>query len=376
MADAYPPDNRPVERPPSQWWLIARGVGVASDPRAILLAALGLTALRAGWMALASAMGREPWLDPSAPAFIPGFGGLDGPHNRPIGETLATIGRQFAPFIAIFRADLSAWSRCEAALASFWALVVWGLFGGAIARIAVVRVATGGGVGLLAALKFSAARIGSTVAAPVAPIVVAVLIGLAGAAVGLLDRLPGSIGTSVATVLAIIPLVVGLLDTVILVGLALAWPLMVATVVAEGEDFFDAVSRSYSYVNQRTTRYAAYLAVATVVGAIGLVAVGLFASAALGLADWSVSLGAPRHGGFRFLDPASAGGAGLPAVAHFWTGFVETLAAGWISSYFWTVAAILYLVLRHDVDGADVHDIYEPSRVADETGTTAEAPAA
>ncbi len=369
MADAYPPDNRTVERPPSRWWLLARGVGVASDPRSIILAALGLTVLRAGWMALASAMGGETWLDPSAPAFAPGFGGPAGQSARPIGETFTTVGRAFAPFIAMFRADLSAWSRCEAAVATFWALVVWGLFGGAIARIAVVRVATGGRVGLLSALKFSAARIGSTVAAPIAPIVVAFLIGLAGAAVGLLDRLPGSIGTSAATVLALIPLVVGLLDAVILVGLALAWPLMVATVVAEGEDFFDAISRSYSYVHQRTARYAAYLAVATILGAIGLVAVSLFASAVLGLADWSIGLGAPRGEGFRFLDPTSADRAGLPAVARFWTGVVETLAAGWIYSYFWTIAAIIYLVLRHDVDGADVQDIYEPSHEAAETSS-------
>ena len=147
----------------------------------------------------------------------------------------------------------------------------------------------------------------------------------------------------------------------ILLGLGLAWPLMVATVAAEGEDFFDAMSRSYSYVNQRTALYAAYLAVAAIVGAIGLAAVGLFVATALGLADWSVGLGAPRGEGFRFLDPTSAGRAGLPVVAHLWTGVVDMLAAGWIYSYLWSAAAIRYLMLRFDVDGADVHDIYEPS---------------
>ncbi len=241
-----------------------------------------------------------------------------------------------------------------------WLLFVWGLFGAAIARIAAVQVATGERAGMVPALRFSLARIGGTVAAPMAPILVAMLIGLTGAAVGLLDRIPGPFGRSAATILAFVPLAVGLLDAVILLGLALAWPLMIATVAAEGEDLFDAISRSYSYVNQRTVRYAALLLLVLVIGAIGLAAVGLFVVAALGLADWSMSLGAPRNDGFRFLDPTSADRAGLPTVAHLWTGAVGFLAAGWIYSYLWSASAIVYLLLRLDVDGADVHEVFVP----------------
>ena len=360
MADAYPPDDRRSGRPDAPWWRICRGVGVASDPRSVVLAALGVLALRAGWSGLALAMGEAPWFKTALP--MPGI----GTPERLLQAVIAPAAGLIAPFVAMFRADVPAWSRIVAGLASLWALVVWGIIGQAIARVAVVRVATERRVGIVSALRFSLARLGTTVAAPVAPILVAILIGLAGACVGLLDRLPGSLGTSVATLLAIVPLVVGLLDAVILLGLALAWPLMVATVAAEGEDFFEAISRSYSYVNQRTAPYAAYLLLAAVVGAIGLAAVGLFVAVVLGLADWSVSLGAPSGVGFRFLDPASADRSGAPAVARFWTEAVATLAAGWTYSYLWTSASILYLVLRRDVDGADVHDIYEPGREADE----------
>lgn len=361
MADAYPPPNATIERPRTPWRLIFRAVGLASDPGAIVLAALGLTALRAGWAGLAWGLGRAPWLGATPGGLPPG---LDGPDRLIAGVVGPVIGL-IAPFVEFFRPDVPAWSRVEAALASLWALVVWGLFGGAIARVAVVRVASGGRVGVVSALGFSLKRLGSLTAAPIAPIVVAILIGLAGAAVGLLDRLPTPIGPAMATALAFVPLVVGLIDAAILLGLALAWPLMVATVVAEGEDFFDAISRSYSYVNQRTTRYAGYLLLTTAVGAAGLVAVGLFVVAALGLADWGLGLGAPRGEGFRFLDPTSADRSGLPAVAHVWTGSVATLAAGWVYSYVWTSAAILYLILRHDVDGAEVHDIYEPGHESD-----------
>lgn len=362
MADAYPPDARMIERPASPWWLLARGIGAASDPRALVLAALGWAALRAGWAGLALAMGPLPWLDGPAPRFAPGFA---GPMDRPIAATLGGVVHLFAPFVAMFRPDVPGWSRCSAALASLWTLVIWGLFGGAIVRVAVVRIARGGRVGIASALAASGRKLGSLVAAPLAPILVAVVIGLGGAAVGLLDRLPGTIGTSAATLLAFVPLIVGLLDAVILLGLVLAWPLMIVTVVAEGEDFFDAISRSYSYVNQRAARYVAYLITSAILGAVGLILFGLFIAAALGLADWSTSLGAPRGGGFRFLDASSADRSGLPVVAYFWNGAVETIASGWIYSYLWSSAAIIYLLLRLDVDGADIHDIDEPGREAE-----------
>jgi hypothetical protein len=364
MADAYPPDDRPVEPPRSPWWPVARGVAIASDPRSVVLAALGLAALRSGWAALALAMGRAPWLISGPPDTVPGLDTSAGP-DRLFATAVQAVTGLVAPFIALFHPDVPAWHRLEAALACLWLLFVWGLFGTAIARIAAVRVALGERVGLIAALRFSLVRIGATIAAPIACIVVAMLIGLVGAAVGLLDRLPGSFGRSVATVLAFVPLVVGLVDAVILLGLALAWPLMIATVAAEGEDFFDAISRSFSYVNQRTGRYAALLLLSLVIGAIGLAVVGLFVVAALGLADWSTSLGAPRDEGFRFLDPSSADRAGLPVIAHFWTGAVEFLAAGWIYSYVWSAAAIIYLLLRLDVDGSGIHEIYLPK--AEET---------
>ncbi len=360
MADAYPPDDRPVEPPHSPWWLVTRGVAIASTPRSVVLAALGLAAVRSGWAALAFAMGRTPWLGTVPPGLVPGVDAFGAPHRLLAAVIDAVLGL-LAPFLALFGPDVAAWDRLEAALACLWLLFVWGLFGAAIVRVAIVRVATGERLGVIPALRFSLARIGATVTAPVAPILVAMLIGLVGAAVGLLDRLPGSFGRSAATLLAFVPLVVGLIDAVILLGLALAWPLMIATVAAEGEDLFDAISRSYSYVNQRTARYVALLLLSLIVGAIGLAAVGVFVVAALGLADWSTSLGAPRNEGFRFLDPSSADRAGLPMAAHFWTGAVEFLAAGWIYSYLWSAAAIIYLLLRLDVDGADVHDVYVAS---------------
>jgi hypothetical protein len=41
----------------------------------------------------------------------------------------------------------------------------------------------------------------------------------------------------------------------------------------------------------------------------------------------------------------------------FWLGLVRLLAHAWVFSFFWTVAAYLYLWLRQDVDGQSMTEI-------------------
>ena len=64
-------------------------------------------------------------------------------------------------------------------------------------------------------------------------------------------------------------LVAGLLMTLLLLGLLFGWPLMWATISAEGTDSFDALSRSYAYVFQRPLHYLFYIMVAAVIGWLG-----------------------------------------------------------------------------------------------------------
>jgi hypothetical protein len=359
MANVPQPALPPLARPHAPWQLLFRAIGIAFDWNALALAGLGLLALTLGWKALALAFPDSPWLQSSLVLALPGT-------RRPM-----VVYGVLGSFLEIFRADVSAWSRIGAVSASAWTLLVWGLFGGAIVRIGVTRMAGSEAAGAISALRFSAARLGSLVAAPLTPLLVAGLFALAGAAIGLLDRIPG--GTGPAAALAFVPLLIGLLDAVILLLLALAWPLMIATVITENEDFFDAISRSYSYVNQRFALYAGYLALAGILGAIGLGLVVVFLTAALGLADWSVSLGAPQGVGFRFLNPDLS----ITSVGDFWSGLVNYLVVTWIYSYAWSAASVIYLLLRLDVDGKDIHEIYRippaPAAPLAESAKTADA---
>src|SRR5262249_39674622 len=82
-------------------------------------------------------------------------------------------------------------------------------------------------------------------------------------------------------------------------------------------------------------------------GILGLVVVDLFARTTVHMTQWALGFGAPDallgalfQGGTVAAPPAARG---LHVV---WLSFVGLVAPGWIYSYFWTAAAIMYLVLR------------------------------
>jgi len=338
---------------------LVRAVGIASDPKKLILATIGLIAMMAGWSALDRASGSPPldFAKVEPPATIEALDTL-GPGSfaafaRLVSEPARVV---VVPFADLFSREGGARSRGRSAFKGLWALIVWGIAGGAIARIAVVRAAGGPGVGLVTAARFALGRAVSLIAAPLTPLLVVALLATCSAGFGLLYRIPRGVGPAIATALGFLPLIAGLLMALILLGLAFGWPLMIATVAAEGEDAPDALSRSYSYVNQRLPRYAVHAAIAWGIGVVGLVAAIAFARVVLGLAGWGVGLGAPDYpDSIRVVADSRA----------FWTGLVGWLVHGWIYSYFWSAASILYLILRRDVDGTEWHDIYLPRHDAD-----------
>jgi hypothetical protein len=197
---------------------------------------------------------------------------------------------------------------------------------------------------------------GPLIGAPLTPMLAVALLAAACACFGLLYRLPSPVGGFLATVFGFVPLLLGLVMAIILVGLAIGWPLMHATIAAEGEDAADALSRSYSYVNQRLARYAAHAVLSLAIGAVALLGVVVFARIVLGLTDWGVSLGAPN---LDRLDEWALSG------RIFWSRVVGLLVLAWVYSYFWSAASIIYLILRRDVDGTPWHDVYLPEHDAD-----------
>ena len=83
-------------------------------------------------------------------------------------------------------------------------------------------------------------------------------------------------------------LLAGLIMAIILVGLV-GWPMMYATISAEGSDSFDALSRSYSYVLSNPWQYIWYSLVALAYGAVVVFFVGFMGSLMVYLGKWGVS---------------------------------------------------------------------------------------
>jgi hypothetical protein len=364
--------------PLEPWIRLAQAVRGAMDAKKLILAALGLVLWHAGWAVLSHLL---PGADPagtSPPAVVVPPSPLEDPSGRPGAlETAAAMladpaRRTAAPFVALFALGGGPAQFGRAALASLWASVVWGLIGGAIARIAVVQAATGGRVGLVAALRFAWDKKVPLVWAPLSPLVGVAFFAALCAPMGLLYRWAGRGGEAVAGALAFLPLLAGLVMALILLGLAAGWPLMIATVAAEGEDTFDALSRSYSYVFQRPGRYAAYVALAWGLGVPGLLVVGAFARAVVALAAWGLAFGAPDDRPALLFRLASVPIAPPGSTHAAWMALVVLLAFGWVYSYFWTAAAHIYLLLRRDVDGTPWYDIPTPGADAEGLAPVAE----
>jgi hypothetical protein len=155
-----------------------------------------------------------------------------------------------------------------------------------------------------------------------------------------------------------------------LLGLLAGWPLMHASVAAEAEDTLDALSRSFSYLNQRLGKLGCWVAIAWLVGIPGLLLVDVLAISVVHLTAWSVGFTAPASSlaGLDFPVPA---GAAIPRAAvafqGFWVGLIGLLAQSWVYAYFWTSASLIYLLLRNDVDGtawSEVKDVKAEARRA------------
>ena len=361
------PDRRSLTRSFPALRLLG-AIRQAFDLRKLLIAALGIALLQPGWTLLdrlvPAAAATTP--DMFAPSIFvksvsePEFWSwetVSGLHFR-----LSEPVRLLAVPLFAFVEPGAGWERMLHALLSvIWLIAVWGICGGAIARIAIVRAATARQTRSIDALRFALANAGPLILAPLCPLLGIAFCALFGATFGLLYRLP-VVGPAIAGIGLIFPLVAGLVMTLLLAGLAAGWPLLQAATAGGAEDALDALSRIYGYINQRLGSYAALVALAWLGGMLGLALVDQLASCVIRLTHWSLGLTAPlalTESLFRSPPMSSSPIAG--ATHAFWLGVVYLIAHGWIFSFFWTAAAYLYLWLRHDVDGSPWDEI-EPHR--------------
>jgi hypothetical protein len=195
--------------------------------------------------------------------------------------------RLTAPFAKLFNAGLTISGFTFSLLAGLWGVAVWGYAGGVITRMAGVRLTRDERATLGPAMRHARSRWGSYFWAPLMPLVGLLVLALPIFALGWLLRF--DVGVLVASIAWPLFLVLALVMGILLLGLAVGWPLMWATISVEGTDSFDALSRTYAYVYQRPLQYLWYAAIAGGLGVLAGLLITVFAGAIVYLSLWCAS---------------------------------------------------------------------------------------
>ncbi|MCB7129183.1 MAG: hypothetical protein NOU37_08540 [Candidatus Brocadiales bacterium] len=281
------------------------------------------------------------------------------------------------------------------ALIIFGLLAIWSIIGGAITRIASLEYARGTKVGLVDSVKYSTKKFWSYFWGPMAPLVGVlffVLLNVLGGFIGQVKFLEVlvAIGFPVILVFSFLILFVGIIGAV---GAGLMFP----TISADGSDAFDAMSRAYSYVLSKPAGFVIYCASAAVYGTICVYLVATAVDLLISTSFTTVGMGM----GEKFQDVVTAvNGLTHPSGLATKYGYIthakfalnvlgsKTLVFTAITLVFyllliklmvWAVAAafvgsaqsVLYLLMRKDVDGTEVEDVYIEETGADFTTSPA-----
>jgi hypothetical protein len=253
-------------------------------------------------------------------------------------------------------------------LCAIWELLVWGLVGGAITRIAALKFTRDEAPGPVLALRHVLSKLPSYSLPPLIALGGAAVFAIQLAILGLLMRM--GVFAFLAGLAWPFVLLLGLLMAILLLGALVGWPLMWATISVEGTDAFDALSRSYAYTYQRPWRLLWYVLVVAVLAIVSMFVVKLFATTAIALGDWSVDWGLDDESMHEVVrPPVIAPNAPAPAdlglmrngarrAIWFWKWLMEALAAGYQAGFLWVAAVGVYLLLRRDIDGVQTTEVY------------------
>ena len=268
-------------------------------------------------------------------------------------------------------------------------LAVISIAGGAICRIAALQFARDEKPGLIEAVRFSVKKFFSFFTTPLAPVGIIILIGQFIFLLGLIGNIPRA-GEVIMALLMALALIAGTLITVVLIGTAAGFNLMFPSIVYEGSDCFDAISRSFSYVYTKPWRMGFYTAVAVVYGAICYTFVRFFAflllwvtRAFLGLGVWAdnssneVNKLAAIWPEPSFMNLLGSSGQSTAIWSESFAGFlihlvlllVVGLLVSFVISFYFSANTIIYSLMRNRVDNTALDDIYTCSGNIDTTET-------
>ncbi len=267
-------------------------------------------------------------------------------------------------------------------------MIIWSVFAGTVTRLAALEFARGEKTALKDSLSFVMKKFWSYFWSPLTPILGVLFFIACNVAGGLLGKIEfaGEIAVAVGFPLAILSgFLIVFLGLVGIIGFILMFP----AISSEGSDAFDAISRAYSYVLSRPLHFLSLFITIIICGTILTFVVGFGACLVMRTSYFTVGLG---MGGK--LNEIRAFIAGLSGTGDIITSLnpismriaallfmlyivlVKITVGSIIIAFAGSASTIAYLILRKDVDGTEMDDVYiEEDEEATETeGVGSQAP--
>lgn len=238
-----------------------------------------------------------------------------------------------------------------------WTWFVWAVVGTILCRLTALDF-MGRDVGWGEAWRYCRKRVVSAFASPLLPMIGVAAFWLPCVVAGWISRIPGLGEPFVAGSWFFLSLCGGVL-ALVLMGLTLCWPLMIATIGVEGTDAFDGLSRSYNYLFSRPWYVIWMSCVILFIGGCTLFGVRWLAVQAEYLTLMSVGSGSAPSTmeSFAVHKPVD------PTFTHHLLqinrGIITLGVNAFAHSFFWVAATVMFLLLRKSVDSTPLDQLTE-----------------
>jgi hypothetical protein len=270
-----------------------------------------------------------------------------------------------------------------------WALLVWSVIGGALARMTAMQFAKRERISIPQAVRFSSRQTIAYLIAPGLPLGGIGVLLVFNVVLALIGSVPVAGGPILGALWGLV-LFISFLMTMMLIGIVAGWPLMIAAISTEDSDGFDGLSRAYGYLVDRPWYTLLLAIVALLAGMVGWFLLNVLMELTVHLASWSISTGYFGTAELQLPDAASTtfhqtriGTTGETLIS-FWMTLLAGLLAGYGPSFFFCAVTLIYFLVRKSDDGTELNEVAifeepEPAKPTDveeatPEGTPAETP--
>ncbi|MHC4182329.1 MAG: hypothetical protein ACYSR0_03155 [Planctomycetota bacterium] len=246
-------------------------------------------------------------------------------------------------------------------------LVIWSIIGGSITRSAALEFARDEKIGFKESLSFASKKFWSYFWSPITPALGVLFFSACNILGGLIGQVKyiGEIAVAIGFPLAIIS---GFL--IIFIGIIgiIGFFLMFPAISAEGSDAFDAMSRAYSYVISKPKHFISLFLGIIICGTIFAFFISLVACLVMQISFYTVGFGMGQK--FESIRAVISGGkttmASLDLLSMKFTALmlmvymalVKVAVGSLVVGFAGSASTIAYFLLRKDVDGTDINDVY------------------